>query len=368
MQIKENWIQLSSFDIIGYLLASLITNKINKRKIDYIKFIIEYQIDKLGMHKSYNILEHSKFINNLNELKNILLFFNIKESNLFDELILKMTSILNQYFHNDGSLPLFNGSNNIYTKIIYNSLNKDIYLAKRDFTNIDNGIAFYGDKNKKLFFDVVQPNQDRISSNLSAGTLSIEWSGCGEKIITNCGASESFGKNPEYLRYSAAHSTIILQNTNISEIKEGNPHIKFPQSVVFRRESNNEKEIFEGSHNGYIKKYNKIIKRKLIIFKNRNKLIGEDTFISYKKIKERLIYHIRFHLADEMTYNFTNNRKNIILKTKFSNIWLFKSDTELIIEDIILVDNNFTKPIKQIVIKGIIMNNKLEKKWSLEKI
>ena len=85
----------------------------------------------------------------------------------------------------------------------------------------------------------------KISSNLSAGTLAIEMSGDGEKIFTNCGASESFGKNPEYLRYSAAHSTIILQNTNISEIKEGNPHIKFPQSVVFRNESNNEEEIFD---------------------------------------------------------------------------------------------------------------------------
>ena len=113
-------------------------------------------------------------------------------------------------------------------------------------------------KNKKVFFDVVQPNTDRINSNLSAGTLSIELSGFGEKIFSNCGASESFGKNPEYLRYSAAHSTIILQNTNISEIKEGNPHIKFPQSVVFRRETNDEEEVFEGSHNGYIKKFNKI--------------------------------------------------------------------------------------------------------------
>ena len=43
-----------------------------------------------------------------------------------------------------------------------------------------------------------------ISSNLSAGTLSIEISGFNEKIFTNCGASESFGKNPEYLKYSAA--------------------------------------------------------------------------------------------------------------------------------------------------------------------
>ncbi len=360
--------EVSSYDILANLLSSLIVNKLNNRKLDYIKFIVNYQIDKIGMHKSYNVLEHSKFINNLNELKNILLFFDFKESNIFDELILKMTSILNQYFHNDGSLPLFNGSNNIYSKIIYKSLNKDTYLVKRNFSYINNGIAFYGDRNKKIFFDVVQPNKDMISSNLSAGTLSIELSGYGEKIFTNCGASENFGKNPEYLRYSAAHSTIVLQNTNISEIKERNPHIKFPQSVVFRRETNNEKEVFEGSHNGYMRKFNKIIKRKLIVFKNLSKLEGEDTLISFKNVEDRLIYHIRFHLADDMTYNFTNSKKNIILKTKLNNIWLFKSDTELIIEDSILVDNNFTKPIKQIVIKGIIKDDKTIKRWSLEKI
>ena len=59
----------------------------------------------------------------------------------------------------------------------------------------------------------MQPNKYKISENLGAGTLSFELSCIDEKIITNCGASESFGNNPEYLRYSAAHSTIILQNT-----------------------------------------------------------------------------------------------------------------------------------------------------------
>jgi len=360
--------EITSYDIKAYLLSSLIINKLNDKKINYIKFIIEKNIDRLGMHKSYNLLEHSKFINNLNEIKNIFLFYKFNKSNLLDDTILKMTSILNQYFHIDASLPLFNGSNNIYTKTIYNSLNKDNYLIKRKFTNFENGIAFYEDKNKKIFFDVVQPTKDKINSNLSAGTLSIELSGHGEKIFTNCGASESYGKNPEYLRYSAAHSTIILQNTNISEIKEDNPHIKFPQSVVFRKEIKNNEEILEGSHNGYLKKFNKIVKRKLIIPKNKNKLVGEDSFISYKDINERLIFHIRFHLADEMSYNFTNSKKNLILKTKLNNIWLFKSDTELVVEDSILVDNNQTKPIKQIVLKGIITENKIVKKWSLEKI
>ena len=196
--------EISSFDILSFLLSSLILKKLNSNKIHYIKFIAENQIDKIGMHKSYNILEHSKFINNLNEVKSILLFFKIKESNIFDALILKMTSILNEYFHSDGSLPLFNGSNNIYTKIIHDSINKDIFFKKREFSNVDNGIAFYSDKNKKLFFDVVQPNKDLISSNLSAGTLSLELSGFGEKIFTNCGASESFGKNAASKRnYSA---------------------------------------------------------------------------------------------------------------------------------------------------------------------
>ena len=360
--------EISSFDIVAFILSNFILKKINKRSIDYVKYIVEAQIDKLGMHKSYNILEHTKFINNLNEIKNIFLFFDINESTVFDNLILKMTSILNQYFHHDGTIPLFNGSNNVYTKNINNSINKENYLKKREFVNISNGIAFYSDKNKKVFFDVVQPNRDKISSNLNAGTLSIEISGFGEKIFSNCGASESFGGNPEYLRYSAAHSTIVLQNTNISEIKEGNPHKKFPQSVVFRKDEEEEFEIFEGSHNGYLNKFNKIIKRKLMIYKKANKIIGEDSFIAYKNINRRHVFHIRFHLADGITHNFTNSKKNIILKTKLNNIWLFKSGMELIVEDSILVDNNITKPTKQIVIKGIITEKKAIKKWSLEKI
>ena len=102
--------------------------------------------------------------------------------------------------------------------------------------------------------------------------------------------------------------------------------------------------------------------------KNLNKLMGNDTIISLKNSSTRSIYHIRFHLVDGVSFNFTNNKKNIILKTKLNNMWIFKSDLELIVEDSILVDNNTTIPTKQIVIKGILNNNKLERKWSLEKL
>ena len=72
-------------------------------------------------------------------------------------------------------------------------------------------------------------------------------------------------------------------------------------------------------------------------------------------------------MAEGSSFNFTNNKKNVIIKTKLNNIWLFKSQNELIVEDSILVDNNITKPTKQIVVKGIITDKKIVNKWSLEK-
>ena len=103
--------------------------------------------------------------------------------------------------------------------------------------------------------------------------------------------------------------------------------------------------------------------------KNENKIYGEDSIISQtNNYDHRLFYHIRFHLVDGISYNFTNNKKNIILKTKLNSMWIFKSDIELIVEDSILVDNNRTVPTKQIVIKGLINKSKQVKKWSIEKI
>ena len=96
--------------------------------------------------------------------------------------------------------------------------------------------------------------------------------------------------------------------------------------------------------------------------------MGKDTIISTRNNNHRIVYHIRFHLVYELSYNFTNNKKSVILKLKNNDMWLFKSDDELVIEDSILVDNNKTISTKQIVIKGIINTTKIEKNWSLEKI
>ena len=94
----------------------------------------------------------------------------------------------------------------------------------------------------------------------------------------------------------------------------------------------------------------------------------KDSIISLKAKVEKIVYHIRFHLMPGINTNVTNNKKNIILKTKKNNIWIFKSNSEITIENSIYVNNNTTKEIQQIVIKGITSKGKQIEKWSIEKI
>ena len=67
------------------------------------------QIDKNGFHKSNNPSYQAEFINNLHEIKNIFLFFEIKVPDSIQYQIFNMTSVLGNLIHKDNSIALFNG-------------------------------------------------------------------------------------------------------------------------------------------------------------------------------------------------------------------------------------------------------------------
>jgi len=359
---------ISSVEILALVLIECCKNSLNIKINKKIDKLINIQIDENFVHKSYNILEHAKFLNNLIEIRNIFLFYNIESSQIFKNTILAMTSVLKLYQHTDKSLPLFNGCNNNYKKVIENIFENEQFVKTKTLTNLKNGIAVYKDLRKILFFDVVQPSNVSFHKELSSGSLSIEISAYGEKIITNCGGSEIGGKNPAYLKYSAAHSTIILENTNVSEIKEVGLNADFEKKVNFVAKDYENLIILSGTHNGYLSNYKKICKRSLFISKKKELLRGEDTIISTKSIIKKNVYHLRFHLMPEISTTITENKKNIIIKTKKNNIWIFKSNREMIIEKSIFVTNDIANETDQIVISGITSSLKTKIEWSLEKI
>ena len=70
----------------------------------------------------------------------------------------------------------------------------------------------------------------------------------------------------------------------------------------------------------------------------------------------------------EISTTVTKDKKNVIIKTKKENIWMFKSNKEIMIENSIHVKNDKAVETTQIVICGITSSLKNKIQWSIEKI
>jgi len=364
-KIEKTTIELSKIII---LLRIIYKNDIEKN-LSILKIQIYKFIDKNGYHKSYNPSYQAEFINQLHEIKNILLYFKYKIPNEIDFHLYNMSAAFNNFFHKDNSIALFNGSNNA-NYFQYKKIDQQINdLKPKKLDKVKNGICIYNDKNKKIFFDIVKPTNRQINQNLHSGTLSFEMSCLGEKIVTNCGSMEKrYGKKPEYFRYSAAHSTLILNNTNISELSK-NSYKRIPQKILFDYVENNNEVIWIASHDGYHINFSRIIKRKLKISKNKNMVAGEDSIILSKYNSKKILYNIRFHLTPNCSSLLANNKRSVFIKTSKNQSWIFNSTGILSLEDSICIkDGKKIEQIKQIVITNYAdVSNKTEK-WSFVKV
>ena len=110
---SKNLSEYSLLEFKVYILIKFISGDAVSNIKKKFEKIIDNQIDSFAMHKSYNILEQAKCINNLDEIISILLNFNNDIPEIFYLTKLKMETVLAQYFHKDGSLALFNGVSNV---------------------------------------------------------------------------------------------------------------------------------------------------------------------------------------------------------------------------------------------------------------
>ena len=189
-----------------------------------------------------------------------------------------------------------------------------------------------------------------------------------KKIITNCGSINYYNnKAPNYFRYSAAHSTLTINNTNISELIENKSYKRIPKVISFETIEDENHIKWLSTHDGYKMNFKKIIKRKLIINKKNNEISGIDEIVSIGMNKVKNIYHIRFHLTPICKTSLTMGKMSVIIKTTNSS-YLFKSTNKLSIEESIFV-NNENKIVKtsQIVISGFTNEVKNKIIWSISK-
>jgi len=182
-----------------------------------------------------------------------------------------------------------------------------------------------------VVLDAAPPPQQKMAQRGSASTLAFELSDGPQRLVVNCGGTGPLptdlpGELVEGLRTTAAHSTLILDDTNSTNILADGSLGKGVEDVTIDRSEDNDASRLEASHDGYVRAYGLVHKRSLMLGNDGKELRGADQLQpkGRKRIREGLPYAVRFHLAPGVEVTATAGGMGAILRSKGAPAWNFR--------------------------------------------
>lgn len=196
-----------------------------------------------------------------------------------------------------------------------------------------------------IVLDAAPPPPARLVQG-SASTLAFELSDGQQRLVVNCG-----GTNPlptdlpsglvQGLRTTAAHSTLVLNDTNSTNILSDGALGRGVEDVTIERSEDNDASRLEASHDGYVRSFGMIHKRSLMLGNDGKELRGLDQLTpkGRRKIRDSAHYAVRFHLAPGIEATATADGMGAILRSKGAPPWNFRCrGGQLTIEESLWID------------------------------
>lgn len=182
-----------------------------------------------------------------------------------------------------------------------------------------------------VVLDGAPPPSPKVAVRGCASTLAIEVSDGTQRLIVNCGGPDPLPTTLSdelvaALRTTAAHSTLVLDDTNSTAILAGGSLGKGVEEVPVVRSEDNDSTRIEASHDGYLKGFGLVHSRTLILGNDGKELRGLDKLApkGRRKIKEAAPYAVRFHLAPGVEPTITADGMGAILRSPGAPPWNFR--------------------------------------------
>jgi uncharacterized heparinase superfamily protein len=197
-----------------------------------------------------------------------------------------------------------------------------------------------------LILDAAPPPAHKVAGRGSASTLALELSDGQQRLVVNCGGPGPLPTDlPDALvaglRTTAAHSTLVLADTNSTNIQPDGLLGKGVEDVSIDRREDNDASRIEASHDGYVRAFGMIHKRSLMLGNDGKELRGADQLVpkGRKKIRDSAFYAVRFHLAPGVEATITADGMGAILRSKGAPPWNFRCrGANLTIEESLWID------------------------------
>jgi uncharacterized heparinase superfamily protein len=280
--------------------------------------------------------------------------------------ISRMAAMVRFLRHGDGGLPLFNGTYEQAPAVIDAVLLRSGVKGKAADSAPQIGFQKLAGDRALVFMDCGAPPPAGFDSTAHAGTLSFEMSWGQERIIVNCGARPS--RDPSWRtaqRATAAHSTVVIDDTNSSEVLATGGIGRRPERVECTREEDGGNVWATGTQDGYRALFGLTHQRRLYLSANGEDLRGEDTITGAHAGS----FAVRFHLHPEVQVSVIQNGGAALLRAPSGTAWRFIASGGKIelAETVYLGRRGEPRRAEQIVVSGPVSHGAAIK-WALRRI
>lgn len=212
-----------------------------------------------------------------------------------------------------------------------------------------------------LLADAAPPPVARVTEAGCASTLAFELSDGADRIVVNCGGAALTGATIPHdlargLRTTAAHSALILADSNSTAILPSGALGKGVTEVEVDRRETDQGSRLEMTHDGYVRRHGLLHRRLLILSPNGRELRGEDVLLpAGRSRKSDKAFCLRFHLGPGLAASLTADKLGALLRINGGPLWQFRtSEGDLAIEDSLWVDGNGRPhPVEQLVVSAV---------------
>jgi len=212
-----------------------------------------------------------------------------------------------------------------------------------------------------IVVDAAPPPPPRMAAMGCASTLALEMSDGAQRLVVNCGGpgpipTEMPEELIQALRTTAAHSTLVLDDTNSTAILPDGSLGKGVTDLEIDRSEDNDCSRLEAAHDGYVKGFGLVHQRRLSLGNDGKEVRGEDRLTpkGRRKIREAAPYAIRFHLAPGVEATVTADGMGAILRSSGAPPWNFRCRGAMLqVEESLFVDGfGHPQPTLQLVVVG----------------
>jgi uncharacterized heparinase superfamily protein len=212
-----------------------------------------------------------------------------------------------------------------------------------------------------IVLDAGPPPPGRMSARAHAGSLAFEFSDGANRVVINCGSDNEQpsalpGDFLASLRATAAHSTLVLNDSNSTEIRSDGLLGKGVGEITAVRRENADGIWVDAAHDGYTSRLALVHRRRIFLSSDGLDVRGEDILEPTGRTKNTATpvpATVRFHLAPGVVTIPLQGNSGAALKLPNGNAWMFRcKGAEMRLEDSITIEDGKPRRCQQLVLRA----------------